>query len=918
MPVSKQTRRSRHEQAENPTLDRGNPASSEGRVGTQQFRKIPGKGLVHLVRDDTGWKEMGVSQASTSKGDKTASSVSVAAGVSASDSVSQGTSMAGSSHSSLTNLTEDDHTHYVHNTTARTISADHSFSGSPSFSNINVNGGDIASETVVNKSPVVTLAGDLGGNATFTNLGNATLTATIQPNSVALTTDTTGNYMVNVTGNSQVSVSHSQAEGSTAALSIANDSIGDTQLAYNTGQHLTSSSAVTFATVDTGQGANELYDMNQNVLTTSSPQFSNMTFGEYSDPNYSNGEIGTSTFASGFVGTGWKMSKSGNEYNFETNNMLIRGTLSVYELLIQQVRATNGAIFVSSAAKVESSSGLSASDDDGTITFEDPSNNNLCPFAANDLIMMQRVNPGALVAKNAAGGDTSVIKKLVYKVASVSGKTITVENGGYNNTSSPSEGDDFVRIGNTSNSARQGIIYLTSDDSNSPYIDIKSDIDSYSDWTGSTPKVRLGKLDGITDNDAGLDGSQSELYGLYSDTVRLKGHIHATSGKIGGINMASSKIYTGTGTYNNSNTPFYVDSSSNFSLGDKLAWNNSTLSIDGTVVIGSTAASAIESKANSANQDSTASIRSGTTKANVGLSNVEDKSSASIRGEITKANVTDTGLGKGDIGLGNVDNTSDSSVLGTAATAANNATKTAGYVGGWQISNTSILGIADGSAQIVMTASGNIATGQWSINRDGSASFANGGITFATNGDITSNTYLIERTRLFGNGADGVIVLYSTSNDASVGRVDAHHIKGATDSNILDWITTSKWQLQKDLYADNLTIKSGVILYTKGYRIFCKGTLTIESGAAVYNLGSTATNQSGAVGGAGGTLSAGTDGKNGGNGGEGTNGQNNRGGYGGGAGGSGGIVLISARYISNSGTIAANGGNGAAGQGGYP
>lgn len=60
--------------------------------------------------------------------------------------------------------------------------------------------------------------------------------------------------------------------------------------------------------------------------------------------------------------------------------MFLRGTLSVFELLIQQIRATNGAVFVTSAAKVESSSGLSSSDDDGTITFEDPSDNNICPF----------------------------------------------------------------------------------------------------------------------------------------------------------------------------------------------------------------------------------------------------------------------------------------------------------------------------------------------------------------------------------------------------------------------------------------------------------------------------------------------------------------------------------------------------------
>ncbi len=70
MPVSKQERRNRHESAETPTLKRGNPSSSEGRVGTQQFRNIAGKGLVHMVRTETGWNEMSTSQTSTTAGDK--------------------------------------------------------------------------------------------------------------------------------------------------------------------------------------------------------------------------------------------------------------------------------------------------------------------------------------------------------------------------------------------------------------------------------------------------------------------------------------------------------------------------------------------------------------------------------------------------------------------------------------------------------------------------------------------------------------------------------------------------------------------------------------------------------------------------------------------------------------------------------
>ena len=130
------------------------------------------------------------------------------------------------------------------------------------------------------------------------------------------------------------------------------------------------------------------------------------------------------TFSSGFTGNGMKLNKdSVNEYNFELDNMIIRGRMSVYELLIQQIRASNGGIFVTSSAKVDSSTSLSASDDDGDIVFDDSSETGgtgLCPFLAGDIIMMQRVNPGVSVAKNVAGTVTGgMVKKLVYKVSSV-------------------------------------------------------------------------------------------------------------------------------------------------------------------------------------------------------------------------------------------------------------------------------------------------------------------------------------------------------------------------------------------------------------------------------------------------------------------------------------------------------------------
>jgi len=69
-------------------------------------------------------------------------------------------------------------------------------------------------------SRTITLAGDLTGSVSIDGSAGATLTATIAANSVALGTDTTGNYMSDVSAGTGISVSHTPAEGSTATISI--------------------------------------------------------------------------------------------------------------------------------------------------------------------------------------------------------------------------------------------------------------------------------------------------------------------------------------------------------------------------------------------------------------------------------------------------------------------------------------------------------------------------------------------------------------------------------------------------------------------------------------------------------------------------------------------------------------------------
>ena len=60
------------------------------------------------------------------------------------------------------------------------------------------------------------------------------------------------------------------------------------------------------------------------------------------------------------------------------------------------------------------------------------------------------------------------------------------------------------------------------------------------------------------------------------------------TGTIGGITIAADKLYEGTGTFNNSNTGFYLDDDGQFSLKDKLSFNGTTLTVSGNLTVENT------------------------------------------------------------------------------------------------------------------------------------------------------------------------------------------------------------------------------------------------------------------------------------------------------------------------------------------
>ena len=111
------------------------------------------------------------------------------------------------------------------------------FSATGTAVSLNIDGGDIASAVTINKSPVITLGGDLSGNVTLTNLASGTLTATVG----TLNQNTTGNAATatalatgrnfSLTGNVTASAVSFDGTGNVAlATTLADDTVTSAKL----------------------------------------------------------------------------------------------------------------------------------------------------------------------------------------------------------------------------------------------------------------------------------------------------------------------------------------------------------------------------------------------------------------------------------------------------------------------------------------------------------------------------------------------------------------------------------------------------------------------------------------------------------------------------------------------------------------
>ena len=81
----------------------------------------------------------------------------------------------------------------------------------------------LTSPVITGVSPILTLSGDVSGSVTFTDLGNATMSTAIQPNSVVMGTDTTGNYVANLVAGTGITITDNSGESATPTIAIAQD-----------------------------------------------------------------------------------------------------------------------------------------------------------------------------------------------------------------------------------------------------------------------------------------------------------------------------------------------------------------------------------------------------------------------------------------------------------------------------------------------------------------------------------------------------------------------------------------------------------------------------------------------------------------------------------------------------------------------
>ena len=255
---------------------------------------------------------------------------------------------------------------------------------SQALTNANIDSGDIATAVVINKSPDITLTGDVAGSGTLSNLGNVSFATTIQANSVALGTDTTGNYVATIAGTSnEITVSGSGSENAGVTIGLPDDvtiagdlTVSGTMTTVNTATMNVADKLIELATgtsgtpsgdsgiiIERGSAANAIIAWDESadkfVLGTTSA-----TGSSSGDLTITSGTVVAATFEGALSGnattaTALATARSIGGVNFDGSANIVPNTITVAD-------TTNA---TASVALFESATGDLAPKTDGGLTY---------------------------------------------------------------------------------------------------------------------------------------------------------------------------------------------------------------------------------------------------------------------------------------------------------------------------------------------------------------------------------------------------------------------------------------------------------------------------------------------------------------------------------------------------------------------
>jgi hypothetical protein len=294
-------------------------------------------------------------------------------------------------------------------------------------------------------------------------------------------------------------------------------------------------------TLNTGQGDNELYAMNQDVQTTDGVIFdtlsvtNNTTIGgsltltgsaDFNSTMNLQGNLTTQSnlqddgYATGWSGTNWQIQADGSA---EFEELRVRGSLRVYEFIAKQISTVGGSEILSIAnGKIES---VNAGAETSTITldwFDTTSNGTGTPrtsFKVDDLWIVQEVD---INNDKESGGSGAIVKSVNGRVTEVNSNVITVEVDG-GSASDLEQGDLVVAYGNISDANRQAIMYRNVDrEEDNLIMRLQTGVNEFSKLqaVGNT-RVAFGDLNGYSSLSA-------ETFGFFAGNNSAS-HILATS-----------------------------------------------------------------------------------------------------------------------------------------------------------------------------------------------------------------------------------------------------------------------------------------------------------------------------------------------------------------------------------------------------